>query len=174
MAYVSYVGLTNSNEVLDIMENGEGIILFGYAFNNATRSVINTIIDAAIETNISKIYYLEIYTIKDIYESNNTLDPKLVRAGSDAYHKMVIKLKNYLNEYYVYSNNIGFDTGVHEITPPTLLAIKNGEVIDINVGELGRYRAYKEEKLNELKTKYIDLMNKYNDASNKCNINGAC
>ena len=162
--------VSNAKKIVNIMKNETAVVFFGYAFDNKTRSVINTLLDAAKEADLEKIYYVDIYNVRDLYVANNTLEPKLVRKGTDYYHEIVDMLSDHLNDYYVYSNNIGYKTDIKTIDTPTLVSIENGKVLEINVGLFGK-DILNDDEMKILKNNYINIMKKVKKA---CTIEGNC
>ncbi len=98
---------SNASDVLNIINgNSSGIILMGFPQNEWTNYYANILNKAAMELKVDKIYYYDFY--KDRDESNGT------------YEMIVNKLKVYVQVD---------DEGTKDIHAPTVLMVKNGEVI---------------------------------------------
>ena len=166
--------IKSAKEIVEIMKNETALIFFGYPFQNATRSVVDTILELAKKYNVDKIYFLDIYNIKDVYQSNGTLDPKLIRSGSTSYHEITSMLKEHLNEYYVFTDNIGYDTGLKEVTVPALLLIKKGEVLDIKIGDIRKSSAYSELQIADIAVRYEEIIKKYSEVGSVCTLDQNC
>ena len=166
--------IKSAKEIVEIMKNETALIFFGYPFQNATRSVVDTLLNLTKEYNVDKVYFLDIYNIKDVYESNKTLDPKLIRSGSTSYHEITDMLKEYLNEYYVFTDNVGYDTGLKEITVPALLLINKGKVVDIKIGDIRKSSAYSDTQISDIAVKYEEIIKKYIEESSVCTLDKNC
>lgn len=97
---------SNANDVLSIINGRSGIVLFGFPSNVWTNYTADILNDVAKEMNIDKIYYYDF--LKDRDESNGT------------YETIVNRLS-----VYVPIN----DEGTKNLHAPTVLFVKNGEVI---------------------------------------------
>ena len=96
----------NNSQVRSIISNGNGIILFGTNLSKWTDYYAMILNETAKEIGIEKIYYYDF--IKDREEKNGT------------YQSIVEKLSG-----YVKTN----DLGISNIYSPTLLIIKNNDII---------------------------------------------
>ena len=71
---------SNLDEVIDIMDNKSGLIYFGNAKSNSCRDMISILIEAAKQTGLKKIYYID---TKNIEENDEKLS----------------KIKEYVNDF---------------------------------------------------------------------------
>lgn len=97
---------SDANEVLNIINGKSGIILFGFPQNKWTNYYANILNTVAKDYKIDKIYYYDF--LRDRDESNGT------------YETIVNKLKVYVTVD---------DEGTKDLHAPTVLIIKNGEII---------------------------------------------
>lgn len=97
---------SNATEVLNILNGRSGIILLGFPLNEWTNYTADILNEVAKEMNVDKIYYYDF--LKDRDESNGT------------YETIVNKLKLYVTID---------DEGTKDLHAPTVLVVKNGEVI---------------------------------------------
>ena len=97
---------SDATDVLDILNGRSGVILMGFPMNKWTNNYAKILNDTAKEFNIDKIYYYDFQ--KDRDESNGT------------YETIVNKLKVYVPVD---------DEGLQDIQAPTVIVIKEGEVI---------------------------------------------
>src|SRR5574344_2255978 len=92
----------NSNEVLNLLQNGTGIIYVGFASNIWSQYSVNYLNDILENSNISKVYYYDL--LKD-----------RARHG-----KIYTKIETILDEYLLKD-----DSGSKSIYTPSLIFIKN-------------------------------------------------
>ena len=97
---------SSSSEVLKILEDGTGIIFFGYPECNWCQAYVKILNEAATKEDINKIYYLD---VKNDREKN-----------SQEYKKIISLLKNHL--YFDDENN-------YRIYVPDVTFVKNGKII---------------------------------------------
>lgn len=124
------------DEIVDILENGTGIIYFGFPMCPWCRALVPIIDEVAKEYSIDEVNYLNIMDIRDTYEVN---DKKAVlkTSGSKAYYKIVNILDDYLTKYYI-TDEAGkeYNTKVKRLYAPTVVVVKNGEVVSFHEGTI--------------------------------------
>ena len=160
-------------EIVDILNNEDAYILFGYSSCPLTRAAIETLIAAAEEENIATIYYVDIRDIRDEFVPGESIIPEQTKEGSEAYYEIVNFFGSRLDEYYVSSED-GFylyDTGVRRVLSPTLIAVSGGKVIDMHQELVDSY-TYNNEELNdeqkeELKDIYKEILTSLNEESSR-------
>ena len=114
IAFSDEYGITSDNifkykttkETLNIMQEGSGIIFFGFAENEWSKEYALMMNETAKKLNIKEIYY---YNFKAARSSNN-----------HSYNQMVEILKDFLPT---------MDTGTQNIYAPSMAIIKNGYVL---------------------------------------------
>lgn len=97
---------SDATEILNIINGRSGIILMGFPLNKWTNYYADILDDVSKELGVDKIYYYDF--LKDRDESNGT------------YETIVNKLSVYVTVD---------DEGTKDLHAPTLLVVKNGEVI---------------------------------------------
>ena len=125
-------------ELYKIIGKGTGIIYLGHNEDNDSRFAIETLLKALKDNEISDtIYYLDIYNDRDMYtiEDNNLVYEKDKNGneikGSKEYFKLIEYLDNYLGEYVLYLDDIEFDTNVKRIPIPTIIFVKDGNIVSL-------------------------------------------
>lgn len=160
-------------EIVDILNNEDAYVLFGYSSCPLTRAAIETLIAAAEEENIATIYYVDIRDIRDEFVPGESIIPEQTKEGSEAYYEIVNFFGSRLDEYYVSSED-GFylyDTGVRRVLSPTLVAVSGGKVIDMHQELVDSY-TYNNKELNdeqkeELKDIYKEILISLNEESSR-------
>lgn len=97
------------NEIINILENGTGVVYLGFPECPWCKAYVVYLNEVAKENDIEVIYY---YNILEDGKNN-----------SDGYQKVV----NLLSDYLQYD-----EEGNKRIYVPIVIAIKNGEIIDID------------------------------------------
>lgn len=116
---------SNYEEVFNLLDNGTGVIYFGFPECPWCRQLVPVLIESAIDTNIKDIYYLN---IKEDRDTKELVDDKIItkNEGTEDYQKLVKKLYAYLPAYKGLNND-----GIKRIYLPTVVIVKNGKVIKI-------------------------------------------
>ena len=124
----------NASELIDLLENGTGILYFGYNTCPWCRNSVPVLIDTAIENDIDNIYYVDVHSVK--------LDNKVYKL-----------LDNYLSED---------DEGNKRLAVPNVFAVKKGKIISNHVGTVDSYhnpyKGMNDTQKKELKDIYNKMM----------------
>ena len=117
-------------EILDVLNNEKALVFFGDSKSSYARSAIEVLIDVAHENNIDKIYYVDIFGIRDEYKYVGSIKPKKIKDGTIAYNEIRKFLGDKLKQYYVpdKKGNL-YGTSVTRLYAPTLIAVNNKKVI---------------------------------------------
>lgn len=161
-------------EIVKVLEEGSGVIYFGFPNCPWCRAMINPLLETAKENNVKKIYYLNILELRDSYK----LDGKKVlrtKEGSDAYYKILDELADYLKDYSITdAKGKEYATGVKRLYAPTVVMVKKGEVKafheDVVESLEEPYAGLTEEQDKELRTIFNDMIAKYQ--GNTCTHEG--
>ena len=133
---------TSYDEILDMFNNdGDGVIYFGYAKCLYCRSVVSVLVDAALDTEIDNIYYL------DVEEKGEKYDELLTILGDN-----FIDTSN--NERKIYS--------------PLVMFVADGNIVSYNKGTLfsqeDPYVLLDASQIEGLKSIYVSGINDVMDA----------
>lgn len=142
----------NIDEIIEIIENGTGIIYFGFPECKWCQAYVPYVNEVAKDTGISEIYY---YNIKED-RKNDTKE----------YKKIVELLNNYL---------LSDDNGNKRVYVPDITVIKNGEIIGHN-NETSVVEGYNNpsdywtnEKVENLKAKLKEMFSEISNVCTSCN-----
>lgn len=169
----------SGQEILDVLKNENAIVYFGFSSCPWCRNVVPILLEAAKESNLDKIYYVDILDMRDQYKFSGSIEPELIKKGTDAYYDILKFLDKKLEKYYVTddSGNM-YDTGVKRLYAPTVVAVKNGKALDLHVSTLDSqkdpYVALNDEQKEELKDIYKDLIKQIKDENKACKTDEAC
>lgn len=153
---------SNYNEVMDILNNGTGVIYFGFPECPWCRNVVPILLESAEITGINKIYYYNALSIRDtkVLNENGTITTE--KEGTEEYYNLISVLSEYLGEYKGLN-----DTSIKRLYFPTVVFVKDGEILGLHVGTVSSqtdpYIKLNEEQTSELKNIYVDYMHKVLD-----------
>ena len=156
--------ISSEEEVISLLESGSGIIYFGYPSCAWNRSLIPVLESVAKEQHIGKIYYLDIFNIRDVLELDDNNKPIVKTEGTNGYYKILELLDKHLDTYYLTDkNNKKIDTLHKRLYSPTIVAVSNGEIKDVHVGTIksqkSGYDVLSTEQITELKGILKELVN---------------
>jgi len=111
------------SEVDDFLNEGTGIIYFGFPECPWCRNLVPVLLDALKEKDINDIYYVN---VKDIRDEKVLEDGKVVtkNEGTKNYSKFLEKFNDYLPVYSGLN-----DDSIKRMYVPTVFFLKNGEVV---------------------------------------------
>ncbi len=147
----------NYEKIFDVLDN-TGIIYFGFPECPWCRSAIPSLLDAAEETGLEKIYYMNNLNDRDIKVLK---DGSIVteKKGTNNYNKLLKKIGDMASTYEGLN-----DETIKRLYYPTVIAVKNGNILDIIVGTVDSqkdpYTPLTKKQALELKEKYTIAMNK--------------
>lgn len=119
-------------EVFDILDNGSGIIYFGFPECPWCRALTPVLLVAADDVGIDTIYYLNNREDRDLLELDENNQVVVKEEGSDNYYKLLDKLGDFASDYELEDVN----TNKKRLYFPTVLFVKDGEIIDFHEGTI--------------------------------------
>ena len=153
-------------KVFEALDNETAVIYFGFPTCPWCRTLIPSLLDAAENVGIEKIYYLNNKDSRDIKK----LEKKKIiteKEGTEDYYKLVSKLDKFLGEYECLK-----DKNIKRLYFPTVVFVKEGKVTDIHIGTLDSHEdGFKEltdKQKKELNDTLVDKM------SSLLTCTGAC
>ena len=119
-----------ASSIVEKINNNETFIVF-FAFKECPwcRSVVEELIRAAKDSDVSTIYYVDVKDIRDIKKVDNgqVVD---VKSGSPAYMQLIDNFDNVLDDYTL----DGVSVSEKRIYAPNLIAVSNGKAIKLETG----------------------------------------
>ena len=92
-----------------------------------------------------------------------------INNGTDSYYKILDKLTDYLSDYYIEdSDKVEYNTGVKRLYAPTVVAVKNGEIVGFYEGTTDDAlynKELSEEEKSNLKETYKSIIEELNQES---------
>ena len=153
MKYISF------DDLMDLLEDGTGIVYFGFPECPWCRNAITTLIEAAKDEDINEIYYFNAHDMRDekkLDENGNIITTK---EGTEEYNKIVEKLYDSLDVY----SGLNDDT-IKRLYFPNVFFISNGKVVGNHMSTVDSqedpYIELNDEQREELKNIYTENIKK--------------
>lgn len=172
----------SADDLIDIISNKTGIIYLGFPECPWCRNAISVLLDVSEENDIKDIYYFNIKNERDSYTLE---DSKLVYEkdengneikGTKDYSKLLKALDSVLFDYVLEIDGKKYETGVKRIYAPSVIFIKDGKIIGIQVStvesQTDPYKKLTKDQYNELYDIYTDYVVKMK--SSTCSIDKSC
>ena len=170
------------DKLLEVIDNGTGIIYLGFPGCPWCRSALPVLLDAAKENNVETIYYMNILNERDSYIVE---DDKLVYAkdedgnekkGTKGYFKLLKALDKHLTDYKIEFEGKKYKVGEKRIYAPTVIFVRDGKVLGLHVSTV-ESQENPREKLS--KKQYEELYTIYDEyiievKSGTCSIGTSC
>jgi len=110
------------------------VVYFGFASCPWCRSMINTLIDVALDLKVKKVYYVDVLDVRDVIKLVDGQVLKFTDA-SDNYYKLLTLLDDVLENYTITGENGDkLVLGEKRIYAPNVVVIKNGKALDMTTG----------------------------------------
>lgn len=158
-------------EVKKMLENGTGILYFGFPECPWCRNLVPTLTDALTENNVKEIYYFNALSIRDKRHLDDKGKVVVDQEGTREYYELIDTLKDVLPVYEGLN-----DDSIKRLYFPTVLFIKDGEIIGMHQGTLDSQTdpqiLLNEIQKSELKDELSSYINKI--FSQKCETEKAC
>lgn len=164
------VDIITEEETINLLENGTGLIYMGFPDCPWCRSMLPVLLQTLDNLSIQKLYYLNISSIRDTLTLNEKNKVEITEEGTQEYYKMLEIMDDYLEPYYL-TNSSGkkVDTKEKRILAPTVVAVKNGEIVGIHTGTVDSqtdpYEDLTTEQKEELSKTFTELIESIYDIS---------
>ena len=165
---------STAEKVSKMIDNGETfVVYFGFAKCPWCRSMIEEMFNAAEDTNIDKIYYVDILDIRDIKEIDDEGNINTTREGDEYYLKLIEQLDSVLSDYTLNNKDEEeINVGEKRIYAPNVIVISKGKAVQLEEGIAeGLEDPYTELTDKQKKSSYKKLkciFECFNDEKNTC------
>lgn len=174
---IEYITLEEADKML---EEGTGVIYFGYASCPWCRNLVPVMLDAVQETKLDKVYYVNLIDeegndLRSKYILNKKNKPKKEKDASMEYYNILAALSEHVSQYVLYTE-AGEPVQVPEkrLSAPTVVAVKEGTVIglyestvEMDEKDGGAVKVISKNEKEEAKKAYVELFNKYLEKDDK-------
>lgn len=125
-------------ETLEILKNGTATIYVGYPECLYCRSAVQVLFDTAKDSDIDRIYYLDISKVWDIKEIGKDGKVITTKKANKNYSKFLKELDGVQLEDYIIIDKDGKEVNTKEkrVPAPLVLFVVDGDIVSFNVGTL--------------------------------------
>lgn len=149
----SNVEYKSANEIIDILKNGTGVIYFGFPECPWCRNLVPLLVEAIQEYNVS-FYYYNAREIRDTKHMDEDGQVVIDKEGTAEYYEILSLLGNYASEYS------GITDSSKRLYFPTVVFVRNGQIIDAHEGTLDDQEDPYTELTEEQKSKLLTILEK--------------
>lgn len=149
----------SEEKIVDLIKKGTAVIYFGHSECPWCRNAIPVLLEAAKETSLEQIYYLNTKDIRDskILDANGKVVTE--KKGTNGYYKIVEALSDYLLPYDGLN-----DESIKRLYVPAVVFVRNGVVvanhIDTVDSQKDPYVPLNDDQRKELKEIYLSGIHK--------------
>ncbi len=169
------VDILSEEEAISLLESGTGVLYFGFSDCPWCRSMLPVLLKTLNNMSIDRLYYLNVKNMRDTLSLGEKNKVEVKEEGTKGYYKILELLDDVLEPYYLMSEDgKKIDTKEKRLMAPTVVAIKDGKVVDIHVGTVesheSGYDDLTTEQQEELQNRFMELIRKvYNvDCDESC------
>ncbi len=164
---IKYISMEDAAKMLD---DGSGVIYFGFAGCPWCRNVVPVLLNAAKGTELDVIYYVNIRPdskkendLRDEYTLDSRNKAKKTKEAKAGYDQVLLALANYLSDYVLKTDSgKKVNTGEKRLYAPTVVVVKKGVVIGFHEGTYEGHDMDKNGNLPDLtKDQEKDLLSVY-------------
>ena len=125
-----------AEELVEAIDNKETfIVYFGFSTCPWCRSILEQFIKVLDDKKIKRVYYVDIYDIRDVKELDADLKVITTKEGTKGYMELLKRLDNVLDEYTLSTEDDGkIDTGEKRIYAPNIVAVSKGKALQLETG----------------------------------------
>ena len=123
------------NEIIDVIKNETAVIYFGFSKCPWCRSMIENLIEVTNDLGIEKVYYVDVFDIRDTLEVDETGNIIRTKSWTPAYREL-LKLLDENLDYYVVNDKNGNEVETKEkrVYAPSVVVVKDGKVLGLTTG----------------------------------------
>ena len=149
---------STEDEIADLIKNKSGVIYLGFPECPWCRNAVPVLLEAAKETGMQDIYYLN---MKDIRDEKVLENKKIVtkKEGTTGYYKLVDLLKEHLDSYDGLN-----DSTIKRIYVPLVVFVYEGKIVRVHAdtvkSQKDPYKALSLDQNDELKKIYKENIHK--------------
>lgn len=162
------VDIVTEEETIALLESGTGILYFGFSDCPWCRSMLPILLSTLNNMNIERLSYLNIGNIRDTLALGEKNKVEVKEEGTKGYYKILELMNDVLDPYYLTSEDgKKIDTKEKRLYAPTVVAVKDGKIVDIHVGTVesqkSGYDDLSKEQQEELSNRFMELVRKVYD-----------
>ena len=127
---------SNASDIINRINNKETFVIY-FGFNTCPycRGVVPTLIEVSEYLEVDKIYYVDIFDIRDTIIINDNNELETTKEGTKEYNELLEKLDKVLEDYILTDKeNNEISTDKKRIYAPSIVTVVEGEVIALETG----------------------------------------
>lgn len=128
---VEYIDMKEASELI---QNNSGVFYFGFPECPWCRNAVPMLLQAADNTDIDKIYYINMYDKRDIRELDEDGNVVTTQEGSDGYSELTEVLDSILLDYTIEDEDGNeISLGEKRVYVPLVVFVKDGKIVDYHM-----------------------------------------
>lgn len=164
------VDILTEEETIHFLENGTGILYFGFADCPWCRTLLPVLLSTLDNMSIGKLNYLNISSIRDTLALNEKNKVEVKEEGTKGYYRILELMDTVLEPFYLETaDGKKVDTKEKRLYAPTIVGVKEGKIVGIHVGtvdsQASGYDVLTKEQEEELANLIASLVNKVYDTN---------
>ena len=124
-----------ADELVELIDKKETfIVYFGFSTCPWCRSVLEELVKALDDNKVDKVYYVDVYDIRDVKELDESGNIITSKEGSEGYMKLLERLNDVLDDYKLTKGEETIEVGEKRIYAPNIVAVSRGKAIQLETG----------------------------------------
>ena len=124
-----------AEELVELIDKKETfIVYFGFSTCPWCRSVLEELVKALDDNKVDKVYYVDVYDIRDVKELDESGNIITSKEGSEGYMKLLERLNDVLDDYKLTKGEETIEVGEKRIYAPNIVAVSRGKAIQLETG----------------------------------------
>lgn len=124
-----------AEELVELIDKKETfIVYFGFSTCPWCRSVLEELVKALDDNKVDKVYYVDVYDIRDVKELDESGNIITTKDGSEGYMKLLERLNDVLDDYKLTKGEETIEVGEKRIYAPNIVAVSRGKAIQLETG----------------------------------------
>lgn len=142
------------DELMEFLNNGTGIVYFGFPECPWCRNALPVLLEAAKENEIQNVYY---YNAKSIRDEKELKDGKIItnKKGTKEYYQLIDKLKDHIGAYEGLEND-----SIKRLYFPTAVFVMGGKIVGTHIGTVSSQEDPSKPLTKKQKQELLDIYNK--------------
>jgi len=166
------VKYSSLKETIEVLENGTGLIYFGFPNCPWCRGMLPVLLDVVHCSCLENVLYVDMTDMRDVFE---VIDGKIVKKqeASEEYYKLLEIMDEILSEYTIEKDGQIYEVGEKRIYVPLVVGVKNGEIvgafetIELEEGQTA-FDTLSEKQENEYRTNFEQIIEEITKQENVC------
>ena len=170
-----FIYTTPKDVIKKINKKETFVIYFGFSKCPYCRTILPSLIEVSEYLEVNKIYYVDIYDIRDTIIINNDNELETTKEGTKEYNELLKILDKELEEYTIKDkDNNEISTGKKRIYAPNIVTVVEGEIISLETGineDFDINRKLSKEDKQEIYDNFYEILDDFKIRESMCGIN---